>query len=457
MKRFEKSGVLALEPQAFFGFFDEAPEPENEETGAAIVVNVRGPLAHHAGGWCDSYDAIRQRVAEACAGRASVVVLRIDSPGGEASGCLDTARALRAMVSGAGKRLVAYVDGSACSAAYALACAAERIVASPSAAVGSIGMIASRVDATAADERWGLKWALVSSGARKADGNEHTAMSELELAALQETVDFLARQFFELVAEARGTSVDAVSALEAGVFRGAAMVERGLVDELASFDSLLATVASGGLAAGAAANEGTDMDEDEKQARAALQAILDDEEKDEKSKAKARKALAAMDDEDEPSAEDEGGDDDDAEEPAATTSATAPAATVDASAVRAIVAEALAARDEQTERAQLIASRPDLDAATLALLETAPLARVRSYVESTPRRAYQPAAAGSVQPTLGEGQGGAASRLAPEAKAELDARMGLTPTRAAVKDDGQRQLFGVPTKVTPGKPATSAS
>src|SRR5690606_16232793 len=181
----------------------------------------------------------------------------------------------------------AYVDGTATSAAYALATAAGHIAAPPSAQIGSIGVLRPLVDASRQAEMFGLKFTLVASGARKADGAPEVPTSDEAIAEAQRQVNELAEMFFALVAEHRGVSADEVRALEAGIVHGAEAKRRGLIDEVTTLDALLASITSG------AANE-DDMDEEEK-ARKALQAILDDEDADEKSKARARKALAAMD------------------------------------------------------------------------------------------------------------------------------------------------------------------
>ena len=149
-RRYERTGVLAVDPMAFNMLFAEAPSRDTVDMGGVPVVTIRGPLEHHAGMWCDSYDAILARASEALSSPSRGVVLRIDSPGGFVSGCMETARAIRALADGSGKILVAYVDGAACSAAYALACVAHHVVAPQSATLGSIGVLMARTDASEA-------------------------------------------------------------------------------------------------------------------------------------------------------------------------------------------------------------------------------------------------------------------------------------------------------------------
>jgi hypothetical protein len=131
--RFQPNDVasLAIDVQslgALFRIFEEPPPFERD--GDDAVLTVRGPLTHHAG-WFDSYDSIRSRFDAAIASDAKRVVMRLDSPGGYVSGCFETARYIESKVKASGKKLVARIEGQATSAAYALACAADEIVATP--------------------------------------------------------------------------------------------------------------------------------------------------------------------------------------------------------------------------------------------------------------------------------------------------------------------------------------
>lgn len=440
-QRYAPEGLLALAPRAFGMMFDTPAPAEPTQRDGIAVVDVRGPLMHHAGWWFDSYEGIAARVAAALASGPRAVVLSIDSPGGLVSGCFETSRALRAMCAAADVPLVAYVDGQATSAAYALACAAGYVCAPPAATLGSIGVIDTMVDATRQAEMFGLSYRLVASGARKSDGNPMAPISEEAIAASQARVNELAELFFELVAEHRGVSTDDVRALEAGLVHGAEAQRLGLIDEVTTFDALLAALASGDLpAAGAAANE-DDMDEDEKKARAALQAILDDEEKDEKSKAKAKRALAAMDDDEESSEddEDESSEDDDSDEEATAAASLAVAAN---SAEHRLTA--LERRLEAQERKELFASRPDISEGVVTALADVPLAKVKAIVAKMPKpKAPKPAATADVSVTRGDTQGDAAGdRQSPEAAAGMDRAMGLSATKIGVKRVGTRLFLG---------------
>jgi ClpP class serine protease len=178
--RFERSGLLAIHASAIgiefaaspWGIEFDAPRPAPfEQHGSMAVVTIRGPLTHHADWWCDSYDSIKERCAAAFASSATKVALRIASPGGDTSGCFETALELRAMVTKSGKELYAFGDGMATSAAYALACAADAIIAPAETLVGSIGVISGIFSLAESNKKEGLAVEVITSGDRKADGN----------------------------------------------------------------------------------------------------------------------------------------------------------------------------------------------------------------------------------------------------------------------------------------------
>lgn len=248
MKKFrtqKKNGeALAIDHRADILDLLLSPARGNEEAhdGATAIVYVSGPLEHRACPYGDSYESIRQRFGEALASDADTVVLRIDSPGGVVSGLNQAVFDMRRAGENSGKRIVVYVDELACSAAYALSCVASEIVAPPSGVVGSIGVRSEMCDQTAADEKAGIKWAIITSGERKADGDPRMPISEDALAREQARVDKLAAQFFAIVSDARGLSAEAVEGYQAGTFLGADAYAAGLVDDVMGWEELLAEI-----------------------------------------------------------------------------------------------------------------------------------------------------------------------------------------------------------------------
>jgi ClpP class serine protease len=248
--------------------------PENQRVGAdadIAVVHIRGALEHRAH-YGDSYEQILKRVSRAMTGHdvadaarsewlnddwrtraeireydanaepaapPKVVILRIDSPGGVVAGLNETVRSLQALRAKHGIPLIAYVDELMASAAYALSCACDQVFLPNSGITGSIGVISSMFDQTAANKKDGLRFVTMTSGARKADGHPNVAISDEAIAAEQARVDRMARQFFAMVSKARGMSVDAIKALEAGIFLGGEAVKVGIATAVATWDEVV--------------------------------------------------------------------------------------------------------------------------------------------------------------------------------------------------------------------------
>lgn len=223
----------------------EDPAVHREPSGEAgvMVVDIHGPLEHHEHPCFASFENIT-RIVCAVLDRSDVraVVMRIDSPGGVANGMSQASQAIRSHADRAGKPLYVYVDEQACSAAYGIACAADEIWGPPTAEVGSVGVILPVCDVTAANEAAGVRVDLITTGARKGDGDPNKPLTDDVRTALQTRVDAIGEDFFALVSGRRGMSVDEVRGLEAGVFVGAAAVDAGLMDGVASFAEFLAIV-----------------------------------------------------------------------------------------------------------------------------------------------------------------------------------------------------------------------
>jgi ClpP class serine protease len=462
MRQYHPRGLQAIEPQALFELFPFEAPTANVARGIATTVTVRGPLVQHGGCWADSYESIRQRVESACSEAPPVVLLRIDSPGGEVAGCFDTARAIRAAVDSAGKRLVVHVEGQCCSAAYALACMADRIVASRTASVGSIGVIAARLDATASDAQMGHRFALITSGARKADGNPHSPLESDELLVHQGEVDELAGEFFELVASSRGIQKDDVEALQAASLRGQAALAAGLIDELGSFDDLIASLNTENV-------ETEEMDEEEK-VLALLRAMTEDAQLDEQSRSRARRALAAMaeaeeataededeededeeeasaesDDEDDDEDDDEEAEEDDDEEKAVSTATAGELAQRSATLERRLLK--LERQHEAQERKRLIKAHGGVPAGLAAILNQKPLAEVKALLRELPKprqpKLGDAAATTTIQATRGQHQGDA-PQLPPQQARSMRLAMGLEQDQLGIVEEGDTLFLGAP-------------
>lgn len=224
------------------------PEPEERETldvraDGIAVIEISGSLVNRSS-WLDaesgitSYSEIRKAFDEAIASSGvRGVVLHIDSNGGECAGCFDLADVIFAQ---RGKKPIwAVVDDTAFSAAYMIASAAEKVFVSRTGGVGSIGVVATHVDASGWDEKAGLKYTMLTAGAHKKDFNPHEPLSEGARSQLQAEIDRLYGLFVDTVARNRGMPADAVRATEARLYFGDGGVVAGLADAVSVFDEVV--------------------------------------------------------------------------------------------------------------------------------------------------------------------------------------------------------------------------
>lgn len=283
-RRFPADGPLALSeehlareydrpPSAFFfGLLSSAEPTEYRLVDGVAVVDVQGPLDQRGGWWWDGYEAITERAAAAFADpKARAVVLACDSPGGVAAGNLACAQRLRALADASGKPLVAHAGTIALSAAYALACAAERIVVTDDGAVGSVGTIQTVYDRTEMTRASGLDVRVVRSGNLKADPHPDVPLTDASVARVRARINELAQKFAAWVGERRGQSAEDVLGHQGAVVYAPRALEAGLADAIGPLEDAIDSARN--LAAERAAND-TRKKMDEKSTRA-LGAILE--------------------------------------------------------------------------------------------------------------------------------------------------------------------------------------
>ncbi|MEM7706611.1 MAG: S49 family peptidase [Pseudomonadota bacterium] len=213
--------------------------PIVSESGVAVL-NISGPLLAREVGFCSplSYDAIRGSIETALEDpRVNQIVLRMDTPGGHASGAFELAEFI--FESRGKKPIVAAVDPLAASAGYLIAASADRVYLGPTGQVGSIGTAWMHESIAGMNEQMGREVTTVYFGAHKVDGNRNFPLSEQARARAQSEVDQLGNEFVAAVARYRGLTPDAVAATEALVYRGQEAINLGLADELADFDTVL--------------------------------------------------------------------------------------------------------------------------------------------------------------------------------------------------------------------------
>ncbi len=219
------------------------PEPMPSMPGIAVIpihgTLVRRAVGLEAASGLTSYARIAADIDAALANPDVVgILLDVDSPGGEAGGVFELGAHIRA--ASRIKPIWAHAGDAAFSAAYALACATQRVSLSATGGVGSIGVIALHIDQSVRNAQAGLSVTALTAGAHKNDGTPHAPLTPQATTALQTEIDRLYDLFVDHVAQMRGLDAEAVRATEAALYFGDDAVASGLADAVAPFTTTLA-------------------------------------------------------------------------------------------------------------------------------------------------------------------------------------------------------------------------
>lgn len=165
------------------------------------------------------------------------VLLRLESPGGMVNRYgLAAAQLLR--LRDAKLPLTAMVDSVAASGGYLMAATADKIVASPFALVGSIGVIAQIPNF----HRWlqarDIDWEQFTAGQFKRTVTVFGENTEAGRAKLREELEEIHARFRDFV-QGRRAQLDMEKAATGEAWLGSQALELGLVDELATSDDII--------------------------------------------------------------------------------------------------------------------------------------------------------------------------------------------------------------------------
>jgi signal peptide peptidase SppA len=218
--------------------FGVAPKPYVVDgIGIIPVVGVIGkglsPLEKMMGA-VDINDLSDQVDAMAADPAVEKIAFQVSSPGGTVTGVEELANKIRNL----GKPTMAYTDSEMASAAYWISSASDKVTASPSSSVGSVGVYMAIPDYSEAAKMAGIKMVVIKSGKFKGAGIEGTSLDEGQLGNLQDGVDTIHAEFKEAVNMKR--KMVKAEAMEGQVFSGKQAAAQGLVTGLAdSFNDAL--------------------------------------------------------------------------------------------------------------------------------------------------------------------------------------------------------------------------
>ncbi len=169
--------------------------------------------------------------------QVKAILFDVDSPGGVALGPSEMADAI---FKARGKKPIwSYVGRNCSSAAYWIASATEKIIANPSALLGSIGVVTTIPVQEQPDSEGYKNIEIVSSNAKQKRPDPRT---EEGMAEIKRELNDLEAQFIEAIAKYRNVSLSAVKNDfgQGGVLIGKNAIDCGMADSLGSYEEVIA-------------------------------------------------------------------------------------------------------------------------------------------------------------------------------------------------------------------------
>lgn len=216
---------------------DASAPTDNPYADGLGVLKVDGSLTYKpvmtmCGEAGTSYQSLVEQVQEMADAGVRTMVMEVTSGGGEASHVFEAADEIRSILDANNIYSLGYIDTVGASAAYALSCICDEVIANPSADVGSIGCVVALMDTSKAYEQAGLKRIFITSGENKVPFDENGAFKESFLEDIQKSVDKLNAEFAAHVSKYTGLSVDTIMGFQAKCFDADEALSNGLVNTL---------------------------------------------------------------------------------------------------------------------------------------------------------------------------------------------------------------------------------
>jgi protease-4 len=213
-----------------FLFFGRRPGVAVVEIHGVIGTRIREP----------AYSRIFDSIGRSK--RYGALLLDIESPGGSATGSDLLYHSLKKVAER--KPVVAYVRGVGASGGYYLCCAASKVVALPTALVGSVGVIYLRPILEQLLGKMGVEFSVFKGGRLKDMSGFWRSPTTEESDKFQGLITEMYDNFVSVVAQGRSMEESKVRELATGeVYTARRGQELGLVDELGDFQQALGLAA----------------------------------------------------------------------------------------------------------------------------------------------------------------------------------------------------------------------
>lgn len=218
--------------------FDAEGQARANDEGAVAVIPIKGVLTQHGGCGGNTCEEIGQWV-DAAAGDNGIkaIVLDVDSPGGSVFGVQEAGEKIRQAREA--KPVFAVANSMMASAAYWLGSQATKIVGTPGADIGSVGVVLVHADFSESLKTDGVKVTYITSSKHKAEGNWTEPLTDDARAHMQSRVNDYHGTFVDAIAKGRKISKSLVSNEfgQGRMFGAAKAKDIGMIDKIGTLAS----------------------------------------------------------------------------------------------------------------------------------------------------------------------------------------------------------------------------
>ena len=211
--------------------------------GGIAIIDMIGTMVHRA----DSlqamsgiigYTTLSSRFKRAMNDmQVHAIFINGDTPGGAVSGAFDfsdliySARGIKPVYTLAADCL--------CSAGILVGSSAEKVFATQTSQIGSIGVVMKHIDISKWNKEIGVNYTYIYAGGHKVDGNPDEPLSKEVAAVFQAEINKIDSMFVSVMDRNTNLAAQEVADMEAGIYLGADAVEAGLAVDVTTADKLL--------------------------------------------------------------------------------------------------------------------------------------------------------------------------------------------------------------------------
>lgn len=225
--------------------FPQFTEIHSQGSGGpkAVRIAFSGILTHQDNSsWLGMMDPVDSLLRQIRAARqdpdVTAILLEVDSPGGGVTAADEVYQELMLFKKSREDRiLTVLVQDMAASGGYYISLPADRIIAQPTAIVGSIGVLIQSLNISDLSQKIGIADTTIKSGKNKDMLNPFQPVNEEQVELLQQTVDAMYDRFLSLVEQHRPIQKNDLKKLADGrIFTARQALNHKLVDGIGYWD-----------------------------------------------------------------------------------------------------------------------------------------------------------------------------------------------------------------------------